>query len=140
MSALLIYSTKCKHSMECVQFIYSEPQLRQIVQMHDVNLNGVPPQYSRYINRVPTMLTKNGKILVGQEIKTWLRSLLPNTIDNCQLRGSCSIGGASLDNNDDDDDAIFKLDNYGQSLQPAMTPELTAKINQKVTANASYSA
>lgn len=133
MSALLVYSTRCKYSMECFQFIYSNPQLKQIVQLHDVNLQGVPQQYARYITRVPTMLTKNGKILVGQEIKTWLSSLLPNTIDNCQLRGSCSIGTASFDGNEDGDDGFFQLNNYGQSLQPAMTPELQAKINQKVT-------
>ena len=130
MSALLVYSTKCKHSMDCIQFIYSNAQLKQIVQLHDVNLKGVPQQYARYITRVPTLLTKNGKILVGNEIKTWLNSLLPNTIDNCQL-GQCSIATSSFDGGDDGG-GIFELDNYGQSLQPAMTPELQAKINQKV--------
>ena len=31
------------------------------------------------------------------------------------------------------EDNMFSLDNYGQSLQPIMTPELEAKIKQNVT-------
>jgi hypothetical protein len=76
------------------------------------------------------MLTKNGKLLVGSEVKQWLQSLLPNNITNCQLGGS-GIGSWSLDG-EDDDDSIFNLNNYGQSLQPAITPDLQQKINQQV--------
>jgi hypothetical protein len=76
------------------------------------------------------MLTKNGKLLVGNEIKQWLGSLLPNDITNCTVGGRL-CGLSNLDD-DDDEDSVFLLDNYGQSLQPAMTPELQARISQNV--------
>ena len=130
MSALLIYSNRCSHSKDIITFINQHAQLKQIVQFHDVNTLGIPPQYANKINRVPTMLTKNGKLLVGNEVKQWLQSLLPNEITNCQL-GACGIGTWSLDG-EDDDGSIFNLNNYGQTLQPAITPELQQKISQQV--------
>lgn len=128
--ALLIYSTKCNHSMEILKFIGSHDQLKQIVRIHDVNRLGIPPQYKGQITRVPTLLTQNGKMLVGSEVKQWLQSLLPvEELMTCDLTGRCSV--AALDGTDDD--SIFDLSNYGQSLQPAMTPELQAKINKSVS-------
>ena len=47
MAALLVYSQKCKHSIEIIQFLESTPQLKQMVQTHDVNRLGVPPQIGR---------------------------------------------------------------------------------------------
>ncbi len=134
MAALLIYSPKCAHSIEIVNFLQSTPQLKTMVQLHDVNRQGVPQQYSKQITRVPTMLTKNGKILVGKEIKSWLESLLPNNFVNCDLKTCKGFGNfASFDGTDDTDGNIFSLDKYGQSLQPAITPELQEKINKKVS-------
>lgn len=129
MSALLVYSNKCKHSQSVIQYINSNQQLKQIVKFHDVNLYGVPQQYAKHITHVPTMLTKNGKVLVGKEIKNWLESLLPSEFTSCSLYG-CGLG-TNLDNTDDSDN-IFSLDNYGVSLQPAMTQELQDKISQSV--------
>ena len=132
MAALLVFSPKCQHSLDILRFLDTNPSLKQIVHLHNVSTQGIPPQYARQISRVPTLLTKNGKILVGNEVKAWLESLLPNTISNCQLGGGF-CGGSSFDGTDDNDDSIFNLDNYGQSLQPAMTPELQEKIMKKVT-------
>ena len=131
--ALLVYSQKCQHSLDILKFIDSSPQLQQIIQLHNVNTHGVPAQYAKQISRVPTLLTKNGKILIGKEVKAWLESLLPNTITNCEIGGRGG-GFASFDGVDDDD-SFFNLDNYGQSLQPAMTPELQEKISKKVVPN-----
>ena len=131
-SALLVFSPKCKHSLDILQFIDGNDQLKQIVQTHDVNRLGVPQQYAKQITRVPTMLTKNGKILVGNEIKAWLESLLPQTFTNCDLFSCKGFGCSSLDGSEMDDGSMFSLDNYGRSLQPAMTKELQEKINQKV--------
>ena len=75
--SLLIYSPRCKHSMDVIEYINKHQQLKQLVNYHNVNTQGIPPNYRNKINRVPTMLTKNGKILVGTEIKNWLDSLLP---------------------------------------------------------------
>lgn len=129
MSALLVYSNRCKHSQNVIQYINSNQQLKQIVKFHDVNLYGVPQNYAKYINRVPTMLTKNGKVLVGREIKNWLESLLPSEFTSCSIN-DCGLG-SNLDNTDDSDN-IFNLDDYGVSLQPAMTQELQDKISQSV--------
>jgi hypothetical protein len=128
--ALLLYSRKCKHSMEIIDFIQQNQQLRQIVRFHDVNSQGIPQQYSNKITRVPTMLTQNGKFLVGAEIKQWLLSLLPN-----QEWDNHGFGGIKFASNLDgeEDGGLFSLNNYGQSLQPALTPELQAKIDKGVS-------
>ena len=127
--SLLIFSHKCTHSSELVEYITRHSQLKQLVQFHNVNTLGVPAQYRAKITRVPTMLTKTGKILVGKEIQNWLESLLPvQELDTCDF-GTCSM--TTLDGESSDE--IFGLDEYGRSLQPAMTPELEAKINRSVS-------
>ena len=52
------------------------------------------------------------------------------------LGGTCTM--TTLDSNDNDTD-IFSLDNYGQSLQPAMTRDLEDKINRDVAKGVVYS-
>lgn len=129
--ALLIYSsTKSQPSIDIVSFVNSNSQLRQIVKLHDIVSHGIPRQFAGKISRVPTLLTQNGKLLVGNEVKQWLTSLLPvEELSSCDMYGKCG-GLSSLDGNDEE--SFFDLGNYGQSLQPAMTPELQAKINKSV--------
>ncbi len=131
MSSLLIFSHKCKHSNSVLQFIKSNPQVAPLVKFHDVNALGIPQQYKSKITSVPTLLTSNGKFLIGSEVIQWFTSLLPNEISNCDVTGSglqlCSLEDGTCEDN------MFNLDNYGQSLQPIMTPELEAKIKQNVT-------
>lgn len=127
--SLLIYSPKCSHSLDIIDYIKRRPQISQLVNYHNVNIQGIPPQYAHKITRVPTLLTKNGKFLVGNEIKNWLESLLPNNdIGSCDF-GMCSM--TSLDGEGNSD--IFGLDDYGRSLQPPMTAELEEKINRDVS-------
>lgn len=127
--SLLIFSPKCSHSVDVVNYINKHAQLKQIIQFHNVNTMGIPPQYRTKITRVPTMLTKNGKILVGSEIQNWLESLLPvQELDACDF-GKCDM--TTLDG--EGSSSMFGLDEYGRSLQPAMTPELEAKINRDVS-------
>ena len=127
--SLLIFSPKCSHSVDVVNYVNKHAQLKQIIQFHNVNTMGIPPQYRAKITRVPTMLTKNGKILVGNEIQNWLESLLPvQDLDACDF-GKCDM--TTLDG--EGSSTMFGLDEYGRSLQPAMTPELEAKINRDVT-------
>jgi hypothetical protein len=135
--SLLIYSPRCKHSMDVIEYIKKHEQLKQLVHYHNINTQGIPPNYKNKINRVPTMLTKNGKILVGNEIKNWLDSLLPAPeISNTTISGfGCSM--TTLDGNDGDSD-IFRLDEYGKSLQPAMTKELEERINRDVSKGQTY--
>src|SRR6056300_1745936 len=122
--SLLIYSPRCKHSMEVIEYINQHKQLKQLVNYHNINTQGIPPAYRNKITRVPTMLTKNGKILVGNEISNW------------GFGGGCSM--TTLDGVENDTD-MFSLDSYGQSLQPAMTRELEEKINRDVSKGVAYS-
>jgi hypothetical protein len=135
--SLLIYSPRCKHSMDVIEYINKVPQLKQIISYHNINTQGIPQNYKNKINRVPTMLTKNGKILVGNEIKNWLDSLLPKKeVENGSIGG---FGGSmfSLEGGENNSD-MFCLDDYGQSLQPAMTKELEEKINREVSKGVAY--
>lgn len=127
--SLLIYSPQCNHSLDIIDYINKNPQLKQIVQYHNINKLGIPPQYKNKITRVPTMLTKNGKLLVGNEIKNWLESILP-----AQDWETCGFGDCAMTTLDGEGtDELFSLDSYGMSLQPAMTKELEEKINQSVS-------
>jgi len=76
------------------------------------------------------MLTKNGKDFGGERNKK-----LAGITSSKQRCRTCGFGGGLfydyLDGNDNDTD-MFSLDNYGQSLQPAMTRELEEKINRDV--------
>jgi len=127
--SLLIYSPHCNHSLDIIDYIQKNNQLKNIVSYHNINERGIPPQYRNKISRVPTMLTKNGKLLVGNEIKNWLDSLLPvKELEMCGF-GECNM--TTLEEGESTNE-MFGLDNYGVSLQPAMTAELEAKINKSV--------
>lgn len=127
--SLLIFSPKCAHSVDVINYVNKYPQLKQLVQFHNINVLGIPPQYRAKITRVPTMLTKNGKILVGKEIQNWLESLLPT-----EDFEACDFGGCVMTTLDGEGSSVmFGLDDYGRSLQPAMTPELEARINRDVS-------
>ena len=130
--ALLLYSPKCKHSLEVKKFIDNKPQILQIIRFHDVTAYGIPQQYRGKITHVPTMLTKNGKMLVGNEIRAWLDSLLPPEELVCHQLGGWGGNLSSLDGTDEAGD-LFELSMYGQSLSPAMTTELEEKINRSVS-------
>ena len=112
-----------------INFINKHEELKHIVSYHNINKLGIPPQFKNKISRVPTMLTKNGKFLVGNEIRNWLQSLLP--VKELELVGFGSCNMTTLDGEGMDE--IFELDSYGMSLQPAMTPELEEKINRSVS-------
>ena len=129
--SLLVYSPNCPHSIDLIEYIKNNPQLKQLVKFHNINTQGKPYNYKSSINRVPTMLTKNGKLLVGKEIKNWLTSLLPSNELSHHEFGAFGSGMSSIDGKDSDDNA-FSLDNYGVSLQPAMTKEMEERINSSV--------
>ena len=88
--SLLLFSPKCNHSLDVIEYINKHEQLKQIVHYHNVSTLGIPPQYKNKITRVPTMLTKTVKILVGREIQNCLESLLPG-----QEVETCGFGGIS---------------------------------------------
>jgi len=123
--ALLVYSDKCKFSQEIIAFIKTQPALIEIIRFHNVTTSGVP---SNKITRVPTLVTNEGKMCVGAEVKSWLVSMVPTDFE------SWDMGGGLCTNLDGSENAgMFDLDKYGESLQPILTPELEARINMSVT-------
>jgi hypothetical protein len=123
--------------MDVIDYINKHQQLKQLVHYHNVNTQGIPPNYQNKINRVPTMLTKNGKILVGNEIKNWLDSLLPAKEVTHSSIGAFGCSMTSLDGDAPQTD-LFSLDDYGRSLQPPMTKELEEKISREVSKGVAY--
>jgi len=122
--SLLIYSDKCKYSGEILKFIAAHEALKAIVRFHNVTTRGVP---SKKITRVPTLVTNEGKMCVGAEVKEWLVSMIPCEFESWD---SCTHMAMNLDGSENG--GHFDLDRYGQSLQPAMTPELESRIAASV--------
>ena len=120
--ALLVYSDKCKWSQDTMTYIKTQPALLEIVRFWNVNDQGLP---SKKITRVPTLVTNDGKMLVGQEVMAWLESMLP-----CDFESWESGAGSNLDGTDTP--GMFEFDRYGESLQPRLTPELEARIGGDV--------
>ena len=129
--SVLMYSAKCQHSNDLVKFVNNKPGLKQVVHLHNIDTHGIPPQYTKYIKRVPTIITNNRQIKVGSECKGWLESLLPpEEVNHCPI-GGVGCGMSQLNGVDDSDD-MFNLNNYGVSLQPEISMELQNKIDRKV--------
>ena len=63
--ALLVYSDKCKWSQDILLYIKTQPALLEIVRFWNINDQGIP---SKKITRVPTLVTNDGKMLVGKEV------------------------------------------------------------------------
>ena len=123
--ALLVYSAKCKFSNEILSFIKTQPALTEIVRLHEIGAQGVP---SKKITRVPTLVTNDGKMHVGSDVKSWLESMVPDTIEMWESSGSFI---SNLDGSENS--GMFTLERYGKSLQPEITPELKKRIESNVT-------
>tara|TARA_R110002073_G_scaffold40478_1_gene114667 strand:- start:401 stop:829 length:429 start_codon:yes stop_codon:yes gene_type:complete len=131
--ALLIHSDRCSICRDIVSWLQENKQVAQIIRLHDVNVNGIPQKYKNKIKVVPSLLTQNGKFLTGSEVKAWLKSMAPTKeLANFGFGGRGNMHG--LDDDDDDED-IFSIENYGQSIQPAITKELDERINAAVMDN-----
>jgi hypothetical protein len=42
--ALLIFSSKCNHSQDVLEYIHEHPQLKSMIQFHNVDTQGIPHQ------------------------------------------------------------------------------------------------
>ena len=125
--ATLVYSDRCQYSAQIIRLIQENPALIKVMRFHNVTVHGIP---DKQVTRVPTLLTNDGKILVGIEVKAWVESMAPVEI----VEANDSLGPATtlLDGMDNDVGNMFDLEHYGSSLAPAMTPELEKKISRKV--------
>jgi hypothetical protein len=122
--ALLVYSEKCKFCADIITFIKTQPTLLEIVRFHNISTQGVP---SKRITRVPTLVTNDGIMKVGSDVKSWLESMVPNDFESWDASGKLCYNLDGTEN-----EGMFDLDKYGSSLQPKMTPELEAKISMKI--------
>lgn len=132
--ALLLFSRRCKHSINIVNFIQKNKPLHSLIQFHDVNQAGVPQQLHGKITGVPTLVTQNGQILEGREVKNWLESMIPTKDPeyDSSTWGGMGAGMQSLESGESDGN-FYDLETYGSSLAPKMTPELEQKINMSVS-------
>jgi hypothetical protein len=123
--ALLVYSDRCHHSIDVITYIKTQPALLQIVRFHNINTNGIP---SKRITRVPTLVTNEGNLLVGAEVRNWLESMVPVELDSWCSSGLCT---STLGEANDDAGDFFDVNMYGVPLQPVVTPEMHERINRK---------
>ena len=77
---------------------------------------------------VPALITKDGRPLMGPEVKQWVLSMMPTEVESFDHSAF-----ASFDGNPNSAPGLFELESYGAPLAPMMTPELEAKINKKTT-------
>lgn len=123
--SLLVYSDRCNHCMEIVDYIQANPALKPLVKYHNINQRGVP---SKQIKRVPSLVTPENNILVGGEVKNWLVSMLPCNFTQFEDAG---IGMSNLDNSEHDN--FFALEKYGMSLKPEVSKDIQDKIDANVS-------
>lgn len=124
--ALLVYSDKCQYCYEVLNFIKTNPTVGSMIRYHNVTTQGRPK--SEKITRVPTLVTTDGQILVGSEVKNWLESMIPQEVEHW---GGSGVLTATLDGGDGGPE-MFSIESYGASMQPMLTQELKDKISRSV--------
>jgi hypothetical protein len=125
--ALLVFSDRCHYSQEIITIIKGEPSLQEKVRFWNVTTQGSP---SPRITRVPTLVTDEGQMFVGADIKAWLQAAATPDIDAWDFAVQKKKTLAHLDENEPD--KFFDFDSYGRPLQPKLTDELKSRIGKNV--------
>lgn len=128
MTATLFFSVRCQHCVNLLNYIQNNPPLHHVSQFIDVNKQQIPPNMLQKIKSVPALVTDDGQILSGRELKKWYESMMPCTVSGF---GNDRIVTAGIDG--DDPDGGYDLDDYGGQLAPPITPELQQKIDMNVS-------
>jgi len=97
-----------------------------MLRFHNVTTQGRPK--SEKVTRVPTLVTTDGNILVGAEVRNWLESMIPSELEMWDGSG---VATTTLDSQDGGPE-LFALESYGVSMQPRLTQELKDKIGRSV--------
>lgn len=121
---LLVYSENCKYCTDIITFIRSQAVLLSIVRFHNINKQGVPSG----LTRVPALISDDGATIIGADVRNYLESLLPSTIESSSL-GS-KLNSYNLDGTIEN--SIFSINSFGNSLAPPMTKDLEDKISKNV--------
>jgi hypothetical protein len=103
------------------------PYAEQIKYLN-VHETKIPSEYKKELTHVPAIITNEGKLLLGPEVRQWALSLIPSEVESFDSKAF-----ASFDGNPNVIQYLFDLESYGTPLAPPMTPELKAKINKKTT-------
>ena len=124
MTSLLVYSKKSQYCVDLLEFIEANELLTTVVKFHDVNAQGVPTG----ISRVPSLITHDGKVIIGGDIKTFLEGFIIGDIEPVTLSSAKTfdLDGSDVSGN------WFDIEKFGVSLQPKMTKELEEKISLSV--------
>jgi len=126
--AMLVYSDRCPFSTQVIQEIRENPALVHVIRFHNVSTSGVP---SKQITRVPTLITNDGQLIVGADVRKWIESMKPQEI--VEEYDQSGLATSSLDDTDGHDSGnFFDIENFHKSLAPPMTRELEEKISKKV--------
>lgn len=120
--ALLVFSDRCHFCQDVLKYVQSEPALQPIIRFWNITTQGIPHER---IKRVPTLVTNEGKMMVGSEVRAWMESMVP-----CEFDSFDPVDFAYNIDGTDTNDGMFELEKYGSQLQPHLTPELEAKINE----------
>ena len=126
--ATLVYSDRCPYCAQVIQEIRENPALIHMIHFHNVSQLGVP---SKQITRVPTLVTNDGKILVGNDVRQWIESMKPE--QNVEEFDQSTLATSMLDESDANESGdFFDIEHFHRSLAPPMTRDLEEKINRKV--------
>jgi len=129
MFAILVFSPKCPHCNEVYGILKQTPYLDKI-QLHNIHEKPVPDEHKQMLTHVPAVITKDGALLLGTEVKRWATELIP-----CEVESFCNSKFASFDGNPNLVPNLYNLDLYGSPLAPPLTPEIEAKISKKLQNN-----
>ena len=126
--ATLVYSDRCPYCAQVIQEIRENPALIHMIHFHNVSQLGVP---SKQITRVPTLVTNDGKILVGNDVRQWIESMKPE--QNVEEFDQSTLATSMLDESDANESGdFFDIEHFHRPLAPPMTRDLEEKINRKV--------
>jgi hypothetical protein len=126
MFALMLYSPRCEFCLEIFNLLDQCP-IKDQVQFQNIHEVPVPEDYRKALTHVPALIVKDGRLLMGNEVKQWVLAMMPSEIESFDSKAI-----ASFDGNPSVVQGLFDLESYGTPLAPPLTPELEAKINKKL--------
>lgn len=120
----LVYSDGCTYCNSILEMLYSHPEVRSIVRLHNIHTSGVP----NGITRVPSLVV-GSEVLVGGDAKRWLERYTDHATPEAQGSG---LGYVCLDGSETPcQSGVCIMDTSAPKSAP-MTKEFQEKMKQKV--------
>jgi len=86
----MFYSPRCEHCLEANKILENTPYADQIEYLN-VHQTEIPSEYKKELTHVPAIITNEGKLLVGTEVRQWALSLIPTEIESFDARAIASL-------------------------------------------------